>query len=158
MNIPPTLEWRRKLMTLYSCITRYGKHIEAFKPDLKIAEMIRVTYLETTPECKLTPEEEENDKKLKLEELQALGKLGEQKDDRIFMKYIEEIEKIISDESRTIYVGDKAKYLTGNDKIPDFLRNYIKNMKKNAEDFRVSCIRDLRESCNKLSDLSKCIA
>lgn len=33
---PPTLEWRRKLMTIQTCITRYGKHIEAFRPDLKI--------------------------------------------------------------------------------------------------------------------------
>ena len=74
------------------------------------------------------------------------------------MKYIEEIEKIISDESRTIYVGDKAKFLTGNDKIPDFLRIYIANMKSNAEAFRISCIRDLRESCGKLADLSKCLS
>jgi hypothetical protein len=62
-----------------------------------------------------------------------LGTLSEQKDERVFMKYIEDIEKIISDESRTIYVGDKAKYLTGNDKIPDFLRIYILGMKKSAE-------------------------
>lgn len=62
-----------------------------------------------------------------------LGTLSEQKDERVFMKYIEDIEKIISDESRTIYVGDKAKYLTGNDKIPDFLRTYILGMKKSAE-------------------------
>ena len=48
------------------------------------------------------------------------------------MRYIDDIEKIISEESRTIYVGDKAKFLTGNDKIPDFLRIYIANMKKNA--------------------------
>lgn len=29
---PPTLNWREKLMTIQTCITRYGKHIEAFKP------------------------------------------------------------------------------------------------------------------------------
>ena len=76
-----------------------------------------------------------------------LGSLSEQKDDKIFIKHIEDIEKIISDESRTIYVGDKAKYLTGNDKIPDFLRLYIATMKKTAEDFRLNSIRELRESC-----------
>lgn len=41
---PPTLEWRKKLMTIYTCITRYGKHIEAFKSDLKITEMLRINY------------------------------------------------------------------------------------------------------------------
>ena len=90
--------------------------------------------------------------------MNALGRLAEQKDDKVFMKYIEEIEKIISDESRTIYVGDKAKFLTGNDKIPDFLRVYIANMKSNAEVFRLSCVRELRESCNKFANLSRCLS
>lgn len=49
------------------------------------------------------------------------------------MKFLEDIEKIIGDEARTIYVGDKAKYINGNDKLPDFLRLYIQNMRKNAE-------------------------
>jgi golgin subfamily A member 4 len=49
------------------------------------------------------------------------------------MKFILDIEKLISDESRLIYVGDKAKYITGADKLPDFLRLYIANMKKSAE-------------------------
>ena len=71
-------------------------------------------------------------KKRKEEELKALGKLSEQKDERPFMKYVDDIEKVISDESKTIYVGDKAKFLTGNDKIPDFLRTYIANMKKSC--------------------------
>lgn len=51
-------------------------------------------------------------------------------------------------------MGDKAKYLTGNDKIPDFLRVYIANMKKSAETFRIACVRDLRDSCLKFSDIS----
>lgn len=120
--------------------------------------MERVNYDETLPSSKLPAEEEEKDKARKDSELKALGKLYEQKDDRVFMRYIDDIEKAISDESRTIYVGDKAKYLTGNDKIPDFLRLYIANMKSNAETFRISCVRDLRESCGKLADLSSCLS
>lgn len=38
----------------------------------------------------------------------------------------------MKEEAQKIYVGDKAKYLTGVDKLPDFLRDYIANMKKNA--------------------------
>lgn len=38
----------------------------------------------------------------------------------------------MKEEAQKIYVGDKAKYLTGADKLPDFLRDYIANMKKNA--------------------------
>ena len=38
--------------------------------------------------------------------------------------------------------------------MPDFLRGYIANMKKNAETFRLNCIRELRATCLRLSDLS----
>jgi hypothetical protein len=34
---------------------KYSKHIEALKPDLKIAPMIRVTYNLSNPEAKLAP-------------------------------------------------------------------------------------------------------
>ena len=64
----------------------------------------------------------------------------------------------MGDEARAIYVGDKAKYITGNDKIPDFLRLYIQNMRKNAEQFRQESIRSLRESCNKLAESINMIA
>jgi hypothetical protein len=50
-----------------------------------------------------------------------------------------------------LYIGDKAKYLTGNDKIPDYLRIYLEEMKKNMEDFRISSCRTLRNSCDELS-------
>ena len=45
-------------MTIQTCITRYGRHIEAFKPDLKVEAMERVNYDETQSSAKLTPEEE----------------------------------------------------------------------------------------------------
>jgi hypothetical protein len=70
-----------------------------------------------------------------------LGPLGDQKEDKPFSKFVLDIEKIISDETRTIYVGDKAKHLTGADKLPDFLRKYIASMKQSAEDFRQNSIR-----------------
>jgi len=47
----------------------------------------------------------------------------------------------MKEEVQKIYTGDKASHLTGADKIPDFLRDYITNMKKNAEDFRLNCVR-----------------
>lgn len=41
------------------------------------------------------------------------------------MDWIGDIEKSAILEAQKIYVGDKAKFLTGADKTPDFLRNYI---------------------------------
>lgn len=80
------------------------------------------------------PEGEEEDKKRVQRELEKLGPLAEQKDEKTFLKFVEDIEKIISDEARSIYNADKdkVKYITGADKIPDFLRVYNANMKKNA--------------------------
>lgn len=49
------------------------------------------------------------------------------------MKFLEDIEKNIGDVAREIYVGDKAIYIKGADRLPDFLRLYIQNMRKNAE-------------------------
>lgn len=81
--------------------------------------------------------------------------MSQQKDDKKFSQQIEDIEKVMKEEAQKLYVGDKAKYLTGADKIPDFLRDYIANMKKNAESFRLNSIRDLRASCAHLVELSE---
>lgn len=53
-EFPELLDWRKKLMTIQFCVMRYSKHIEAIKPDIKIAAMIRVNYNLKNPDCKLT--------------------------------------------------------------------------------------------------------
>lgn len=126
-------------MTLYVSIERYARHLQALKKDLKIKPMPRVNYDENVPDCTVSNLEE--DKKLIEDELKALGPLGQQKEDKPFMKFVADIQKIISDQARTIYTGDKAKYLTGADKVPDFLRKYIASMRQSAEDFRQNSIR-----------------
>jgi hypothetical protein len=54
-----------------------------------------------------------------------MGPLYFQKDQRKFLEWVLDIEKNIKEEAVKIYSGDKAKYLTGADKIPDYLRSYI---------------------------------
>lgn len=70
------------------------------------------------------------------------------------MDWVGEIEKNTAIEAQKIYIGDKAKFLNGTDKIPDYLRTYITNNRKNAEEFRISSCRNLRNSCDELSQLS----
>jgi GTP1/Obg family GTP-binding protein len=43
---PNTLDIRRRLMEIRSCIGRYAKHIEALRADAKISEMPRINYNE----------------------------------------------------------------------------------------------------------------
>ncbi|CAK85633.1 unnamed protein product (macronuclear) [Paramecium tetraurelia] len=64
-----------------------------------------------------------------------------------------EIEKIIKEEAIKIY-ADKQKFLTGADKIPDYLRAYIENMQRNMNEFRIQSIRELRNACEELSEMS----
>ena len=71
------------------------------------------------------------------------------------MEWFADIEKNVREEAQKIYSGTNSKFLTGTDKIPDYLRIYLGNMKKQAEDFRISCVRYLRNSCEELSQLSK---
>lgn len=41
-------------MTLFTCIEKYAKHIEALKKDIKVKPMPRVNYDETLAECTVT--------------------------------------------------------------------------------------------------------
>lgn len=71
------------------------------------------------------------------------------------MDWLAEIEKSVREEAQKIYIGPNSKFLTGTDKIPDYLRNYLANMRKQAETFRISCVRYLRNSCEEISLISK---
>lgn len=113
-------------MTLRTCIGRYAVHIDALKADSKApAEMIRVTYIEEKFDCLLEQSEVESDVAQKEAELEAIGPLFFQKEAHKFMDWVGEIEKSTSIEVQKIYIGDKAKFLTGTDKLPDFFRSYI---------------------------------
>lgn len=151
----PTLHLRTRLMALRTCIGRYAKHIEALRPDTKLVEMARVNYNEGNWSAALAASDQEEDEKRRQAELGQLGPLSQQKDERRFTQLVEEIEKVMKEEALKIYTAEnKLKYITGADRIPDFLRDYIANMKKNAENFRLNCARELRELCLELASLS----
>lgn len=153
-----TLQLRRLLMSLLTCIRRYATHIEALKPDARIQDMPRITYLETKFDTVLEPDEQDHDRKQIELDLETMGPLFFQKDNRKFLEWVADIEKTIKEEATKIYSGDKAKYLNGNDKIPDYLRAYIQQMNKNMDDFKIQSIRDLRNSCEELSKYSQFIS
>lgn len=137
-------------MSLRTTIMRYSKHIEAFKPDAKVGDMKRVTYIEAKFDCWLDPAEAESDKQRLENEQMEIGPLFYQKEAKNFMEWVLEIEKNVISEAQKIYVGDKSKFLTGADKLPDYLRDYLNNMKKKANEFKIACIRNLRNSCEEL--------
>ena len=135
------LRIRRTLMILRSCIHRYALHIEALVPNCPIMEMPRVTYDENRFDSVIDPAEAEADKKKIEEELEHLGPLFYQKDAKKFKELITEIEGVVKGEAQKLYQGKHANLLTGNDKIPDSLRVFLEGIKRQTEEFRISCCR-----------------
>eukprot|EP00828_Plagiopyla_frontata_P008784 TRINITY_DN1444_c0_g1_i4.p1 TRINITY_DN1444_c0_g1~~TRINITY_DN1444_c0_g1_i4.p1 ORF type:complete len:1308 (+),score=255.89 TRINITY_DN1444_c0_g1_i4:1080-5003(+) len=158
-NVTLSQQIRKLLMIIRTCIFRYQYHIEALKPDAKVTEMPRVSYNELKFEISLLPEETEQDKKLKDLELEQLGQLYFQKEqNKKFYDWVLEIEKQVIVEVQKIYTGANIKFLTGVEKIPDYLRTYLENIKAQCEGFRINMCRQLRSSCDELSKLTPAIS
>ncbi|KAM3127171.1 hypothetical protein pb186bvf_020726 [Paramecium bursaria] len=140
---------RKTLMALLVIMRRYALHIDALKPDNKVQDMPRVTMNEN----KFETLKIRNNLIRILRPWAHLYYSGEKK----FQEAYLDIEKIIKEEAQKIY-ADKPKFLTGADKIPDYLRAYIENMQRNTVEFRIQAIRELRNSCEELSELSQKIS
>lgn len=52
-----------------------------------------------------------------------------------------------------LYTGENTKYLVGNDKIPEYLSTFLDRMKRQAEEFKISQVRQLRAAAQRLQDL-----
>lgn len=61
-------------------------------------------------------------------------------------------DKTIKD-TQAIYIGEDAKWLVGNEKIPEYLTTYLKTFLWNAEEFRINSVRYLRTVCLELVEL-----
>ena len=131
----------------------YGKHLGGFKPvdgqpnhpdDLK-----RISYLETQESVDLQEEEVEIDVERSAEELEHLGPIGFKNSNEEYLKFPEAILKIdqtCRELVTKLYTGDNAKYLVGDQKIPEYLTTFLANMHRQVEEFKINCVRQLRMS------------
>lgn len=60
------------------------------------------------------------------------------------------IEKQSKELCGKLYTGEIAKYLVGTEKIPEYLTSFMEGMRRQAEDFRIGSVRQLREAANNL--------
>ncbi|CAK83011.1 unnamed protein product (macronuclear) [Paramecium tetraurelia] len=152
-NLDPSfsIKIRKILSGILVCIKRYATHIEALKPDNKVVDMPRITWKENKFDTILENEEQQEDKKIIENDLESMGPLFYT--EKKLQESLVEIEKIIKEEAIKIY-ADKQRFLTGADKIPDYLRAYIENMQRNMNEFRIQSIRELRNACEELSEMS----
>lgn len=113
--------------------------------------LARLSYAEKQAEVEPTAAEMGSvDDKRKEEELENLGPLGYKNPNQPYLKYAEtiaQIEKQSKEICAKLYTGDIAKYLVGAEKIPEYLTTFLEGMRRQSEDFRISCVRQLRESC-----------
>lgn len=49
-----------------------------------------------------------------------------------------------------LYTGENAKYLVGDQKIPEYLSAFLANMHRQVEEFKINCVRQLRSSSLRL--------
>lgn len=92
--------------------------------------------------------------------MENLGPLGYKNANVVYLKYpdmLSTVEKQSKDLCGKLYTGEIAKYLVGADKIPEYLTNFIEGMRRQSEDFRLSCVRQLRESSSNLVNVCQII-
>lgn len=157
-----SIDIRTALVQVVRCIRHCAVHLGGFKEEME--DFTRITYREDKEEVTLDEEEQGLDEKRVDEELEVLGAIGFKNAKEPYVKFPEaivQIDNMCKDLCQKLYQGDNIKYLEGPDKIPAYLSVFLEKMKKQAEEFKISQVRQLRTSAQRLQDLCaevpKCI-
>ena len=165
---------RKQLQKINTCVWHYGKYISAFKENLLNSyQLSRVIMKENTEDITITEKEDlDADEALKKEELLALGFLaksildpssnptqdkkkgGAQTGEPSYNSEIASIDDKLKSECAKIYVGNYAKFLNPQEKLPDSLVPFLEEIKREMEIMRLKCVKDLRTFCQNLYKFS----
>ena len=149
-----SIQIRITLVQAIRCIRHYALHLGGFKEETQ--DLDRISYQESQESIELSEQEQESDAKKAEEELEILGPIGFNNANEPYVKFpeaITQIDQMCKDLCQKLYTGDNLKYLVGNDKIPEYLTIFLEKMKKQAEEFKLSQVRQLRTSAQRLQDL-----
>jgi hypothetical protein len=97
----------------------------------------------------LEEEEKALDEKRVEEELEILGSIGFKNAKEPYVKFPEAIGKIdhmCKDLCQKLYVGENSHFMVGPEKIPEYLTIFLEKMKRQAEEFKINQMRQLRTS------------
>ena len=163
---------RKKLQRINTCVWHYGKYINAFKESLLNSyQLSRVIMKENTEDVTIIEKEDlEADEALKNDEILSLGFLAKsilepennQQDKKKsqggnepnYNNEIASIDDKIRSECAKIYVGNYAKWLNPQEKLPDSLIPFLEEIKREMEIMRLRCVKDLRTFCQNLYSFS----
>lgn len=145
---------RVTIVQVLRCIQHYANHLNGFKEAVQPLQ--RITYREDHESVELADDEKAIDERRAEEELEVLGSIGFKNAKEPYLKYPEAISKIdqmCKDLCQKLYVGEHAHLLVGTDKIPAYLSVFLDKMKRQAEEFKINQVRQLRVSAQKFQDL-----
>jgi golgin subfamily A member 4 len=132
-----SIEIRVNLVSLVRMMIHYGKHLGGFKPvegNPNFPEDLpRISYLETNESIELQDSEKEIDPTRMADELEHLGPIGFKNSKEEYFKFpdaILNIDQTCRELVTKLYTGDNAKYLVGDQKIPEYLSTFLFNMHK----------------------------
>lgn len=118
--------------------------------------MPRITYREDQEALEMQEAEKLLDEKRCEEELEILGSIGFKNAKEPYLKYPEAIAKIdqmCKDLCQKLYTGENAHFLVGPDKIPAYLTIFLEKMKRQAEEFKINQVRQLRTSAERFQEM-----
>jgi hypothetical protein len=165
---------RKQLQKINTCVWNYGKYISAFKDSLVNSyQLSRVIMKENTEDITITEKEDiDADEALKKEEILSLGFLaksildpssnptqdkkkgGAAVGEPSYNSEIASIDDKLKSECAKIYVGNYAKFLNPQEKLPDSLVPFLEDIKREMEIMRLKCVKDLRSFCQNLYKFS----
>lgn len=126
-QISVSLRIRKTLVQAIRSICHYSQHLDGFKDD-QVKMLPRISYQEINPSIDLDESEKALDEKRKDEELEVLGSIGFKNAKEPYLKFNEAVKQIdgkCKELCQKLYTGDNAKWLVGNDKIPEYLSIFL---------------------------------
>ena len=151
-----SIQIRITLVQALRCMRHYSIHLGGFeKPN---DELQRISYSEEKEGIELDEEEKALDDKRVDEELEVLGSIGFKNAKEPYVKFPDAISKVddmCKQLCQQLYTGENLKYLEGSDKIPQYLSIFLEHMKKQAEEFKIQQVRQLRTSAGRLQALAQ---
>lgn len=149
-----SIKIRIHLVSLVRMMIHYGKHLGGFKPvdgqPNHPLDLPRISYLESQEGIELQEQEKEIDVERERDELENLGAIGFKNSKVEYLKFpeaIDKIDKTCRELVVKLYTGENAKYLQNEYKIPEYLHNFLGNMHRSVHEFKISCVRQLRQCC-----------
>ena len=149
-----SIQIRVTLVQIIRCIIHYATHMGGFKDPVE--PLKRISYREDVESIELAEDEKAGDEKRADEELEVLGSIGFKNAKEPYFNYptaIGKIDQMCKDLCSKLYTGENTSYLVGPEKIPEYLTIFLEKMKRQAEEFKINQVRQLRTATQMFKEL-----